>query len=47
MSLDKLLSGIDGVQIELNKDLTKLTTMKLDASGDLIIVKSKRALKSV
>ncbi len=41
------LSSIDGVVVEINKDLKKYSTMRLDAVGDLITVKNKEALKAV
>jgi UDP-N-acetylmuramate dehydrogenase len=47
MSVDKILSNIDEVEVELNKDLTKYSTMKLVSSGDLVTVKSVAALKNV
>jgi UDP-N-acetylmuramate dehydrogenase len=34
------LNSIDGVEIELEKDLKKFSTMRLDAIGDLITVKN-------
>ncbi|MFA6237275.1 MAG: FAD-binding protein [Bacteriovorax sp.] len=41
------LKSIDGVGVELEKDLKKFSTMRLEATGDLITVHNKRALKSV
>lgn len=42
-----ILNSIDGVELEIGKDLKKFSTMRLDAIGDLITVKNKEALKSV
>jgi len=39
------LNSIDGVELELQKDLKKFSTMRLDAVGDLITVKNVEALK--
>lgn len=41
------LNVIEGVEVELGKDLKKFSTMRLDATGDLITVKNKAALKAV
>ncbi|MDO9182100.1 MAG: FAD-binding protein [Bacteriovorax sp.] len=41
------LNSIDGVEVEINKDLKKFSTMRLDAFGDLITVKNLEALKLV
>lgn len=41
------LKGIDGVEVEIGKDLKKYSTMHLDAQGDLITIKHKEALKAV
>lgn len=41
------LNSIEGVVVELGKDLGKYSTMRLDATGDLITVKNKEALKAV
>lgn len=41
------LNSIDDVEVELNKDLKKYSTMRLDALGDLITVKNVEALKKV
>lgn len=41
------LNSIDGVTVELEKDLKKFSTMRLDAIGDLITVKNVEALKKV
>jgi len=41
------LNSIPGVVVELNKDLKKYSTMRLDAVGDLITVKTVEALKTV
>lgn len=45
MNLVELLSEIDDLQVEIKKDLTKFTTMRLRAFGDLIVVKSVDSLK--
>lgn len=41
------LNSIDGVIVEIDKDLKKFSTMHLEASGDLITVKNSEALKIV
>ncbi|MBC7539881.1 MAG: FAD-binding protein [Bacteriovorax sp.] len=41
------LNSIEGVEVEIAKDLKKFSTMHLDAVGDLITVKNVDALKSV
>jgi UDP-N-acetylmuramate dehydrogenase len=41
------LSSIENVNVEIGKDLKKFSTMRLDAIGDLITVKSKVALALV
>lgn len=41
------LKSIDGVEVEIKKDLKKFSTMRLDATGDLITIKNKDALKAV
>lgn len=41
------LNFIEGVEVEIGKDLKKFSTMRLDATGDLITVKNKEALKAV
>ncbi len=41
------LNSIDGVTVEIQKDLKKFSTMRLDATGDLITVKNVEALKKV
>ena len=41
------LNSIDGVEVEIGKDLKKHSTMRLDAIGDLITVKNIEALKAV
>jgi UDP-N-acetylmuramate dehydrogenase len=41
------LNSIDGVTVEIGKDLKKFSTMRLDAVGDLITVKNVEALKKV
>jgi UDP-N-acetylmuramate dehydrogenase len=40
------LNSISGVTVELNKDLKKFSTMRLEAYGDLITVKTVEALKT-
>ena len=49
MSLEKVLSTIasDEFELEINKDLTKYSTMKLKSFGDLITIKSESALKTI
>ncbi len=46
-SLSKLVSEIKEVELEESKDLTKYSTMRLVAVGDLITVKSLLALKKL
>ena len=41
------LNQIEGVEVEIGKDLTKFSTMHLTATGNLITVKNKEALKIV
>ena len=41
------LNSIDGALVEIDKDLKKYSTMRLDAVGDLITVKNIEALKAV
>ena len=41
------LNSIDGVIVEIDKDLKKFSTMRLEASGDLVTVKNIEALKTV
>ncbi len=41
------LNSIDGIEVELQKDLKKYSTMRLDAIGDLVTVKNVEALKKV
>ncbi len=41
------LKSIEGVEVEIGKDLKKFSTMRLEAKGDLITVKNKEALKAV
>lgn len=45
--IDKLLAGVNDVEVELNKDLSKFSTMRLRAVGDLITVNSIDGLKEV
>ena len=47
MSLDGILKDIPDIKVELAIDLTKFTTMKLLAQGDLVTVKSVTSLKKV
>ncbi|MDD0854658.1 FAD-binding protein [Halobacteriovorax sp. GB3] len=47
MSLKEALSNIDGVEFTEQADLTKFSTMRLVAYGDLIVVESKEALIEV
>jgi len=39
------LTSVSGIEVELDKDLKKYSTMRLDALGDLITVKNVEALK--
>ncbi len=41
------LKSFDGVEVEIDKDLKKFSTMRLSSSGDLITIKSVEALKKV
>lgn len=41
------LKSVDGVEVELEKDLKRYSTMRLEARGDLITVRNKEALKLV
>lgn len=43
----EILKNIPDIEIEIDKDLKKFSTMHLDAIGDLITIKNKEALKSV
>ena len=43
----KSLDNLEGVEVEIGKDLKKYSTMRLDAFGDLITVKNIDALKIV
>jgi UDP-N-acetylmuramate dehydrogenase len=43
----EILNTIAAVQVEFGKDLKKFSTMRLDARGDLITVKTVEALKAV
>jgi len=45
--LENLISKIEGVELEESKDLTKYSTMRLVAVGDLLTVKSLAALKEL
>lgn len=45
MSLGNILHNIPDLICEIDKDLTKLSTMRLKANGDLITIKSVDALK--
>jgi UDP-N-acetylmuramate dehydrogenase len=42
-----VLSGIPEIEIELDKNLKKFSTMRLNATGDLITIKNLEALKTV
>ena len=42
----EVVSKIPDVEVEINKDLKKYSTMRLDARGDLITVKSLEGLKA-
>ena len=46
MNIKDIISEIDGVELELNKDLTKFSTMRLKCTGDLITVRSVEGLKA-
>lgn len=46
MNIEKLVSNIEGINFESNKDLTKLSTMRLKSVGDLITVTSVDGLKA-
>ena len=41
------IRDFEGVELEIQKDLKKFSTMRLDAVGDLITVKNLKALKQV
>ena len=43
--LGLVLKNIDNVEILLDEDLSKYSTLKLIAQGDVIIIKSKNALE--
>ncbi len=43
----KFLSGINGVEVELNKDLSRYSTMRLNAIGDLITIKEIKSAVQV
>ncbi|OUR93005.1 hypothetical protein A9Q84_21110 [Halobacteriovorax marinus] len=45
MTIDKILINHEDIRLELKKDLTKFTTMRLKATGDLITVTSVEGLK--
>ncbi len=47
INLSQLLDRIEGVDLELEKDLTNFTTMRLKAVGDLITIRTVEGLKSV
>jgi len=47
MKLDKVLSNIKSCEVELGKDLSKFSTMRLKAVGDLITVFNEHALQEV
>lgn len=46
MSVEKLINFHSDIEVELNKDLTKFTTMRLKAFGDLITITSVDGLKA-
>ena len=41
------IQGIDGIEIELDKDLRTFSTLQLAAVGDLIVVKKIESLKKL
>jgi len=45
--IDKLLENIQGASVEMDKDLSKFSTMRLQAKGDLVTVESVEALQEV
>lgn len=45
MQLKELLQDINGVEVEIEKDLTKFSTMRLKCIGDLITISSLEGLK--
>jgi UDP-N-acetylmuramate dehydrogenase len=46
MSVEKLVNFHSDIAVELNKDLTKFSTMRLRATGDLITISSVDGLKT-
>jgi UDP-N-acetylmuramate dehydrogenase len=44
-NLQEILKEIENIELEINKDLTKFSTMRLKSNGDLITVKNLHALK--
>ena len=47
LELELELEKIDGAELLIDKDLSKFSTLKLKARGDLIFVKSLESLKKV
>ena len=46
-TLKSELERVDNIQILIDEDLSKLSTLKLKATGDLILIRSLEALKAV
>ena len=46
MNISEILENINDLDLDLNKDLTKFSTMRLTAFGDLITIRSVEALKT-
>lgn len=47
MNKFKFLSGINGVKVEIDKDLSRYSTMRLNASGDLITIRDIKSAVEV
>ena len=47
MNLKHILSGIENIEIKIDENLDCYSTMKLEAMGDLIIVRSVDSLKKL
>lgn len=47
MNLKEILQGVAQVEIKIQEDLTYLSTMRLKASGDIILIKSEESLTLV
>jgi UDP-N-acetylmuramate dehydrogenase len=47
MNLEKIFQNVSDIKVEIDIDLTKYTTMKLLAQGDLITISSVAAVKKV